>query len=129
MSNKYARYGNLTAENIEAFTERLREMLVGKSFTFVSVNEGQGWRPEVRVGQRLKPGHGDDGITLYPPKDEERPDWRHMTVHDTYGSWGFQTGGEDKPTYFFFDGPNRLLVEHYASAGWKMYWSITVEEP
>jgi len=119
--------GLLTLANYEAVADRLRMMLSGRSYTWVACNEGIGnYRPEVRSGMRV------EKVTA----ELLSADHGHITVLDTYGVWGLSACWRDQ------SDPNRRGVfvafehgrygevfraEHYAPAGYRLYWAAAVE--
>ena len=135
-------FGNLTLANIEDFTERLRTMLAGKRFTFISVNGSRGYEPEIRINQQLEGRHpvggyrskdgAADNISLYPEstygEGPSKVTWRSLNVCDSYGVWSLNT----HETYFSFepeqrDQPERLTITHKNGAGDTLHWLICVE--
>jgi hypothetical protein len=79
-------FGMLTVENIEQVADLLRQLLVGKTYTFVTVNELFRYKPEVRTSQRLKP----NGDAITATKDETGR-FASFSVSDSYGVWGCST--------------------------------------
>lgn len=149
-------YGYLTLENFDAVTERIREMLTGHRYTWVSCHEGlRDFFPEVRTGQRLS----QDLVVNREPL-EDGTDWAHLTVADTYGVWGLSTTVPDQATarerrqaawdgadegkrasgkweaglsmtYLHFKhgrhDEGRIEIEHRNGYGDRLYWVISVE--
>lgn len=135
-------HGFLTTENAEAVAARLRRLLGGRRYTFVSANEGlRDYFPEVRTGQRLR----DDGASAYTYGDGGR--CAGVSVQDTYGSWGVHSdaadqsgahrrvhdasgrGTVDKNLAYLHFKHDRVEVEHFAPAGFRLYWLAVIEWP
>jgi len=143
-------HGYLTLENYAAVGERLRALLTGKRYTFVAVNSGSDYRPEVRTGLELR----DNGLTVHDPEDDGQ--FASINVSDTYGVWGIhvfdvptsqqdgyecrnaawdKASDEDKRgwqwqdkrlTYLHFKW-DRIEIEHFAMAGHRIVWVAVVE--
>lgn len=142
--------GYLTADNAGAVAARLRELLDGQRYAFVTVNEGmRDGFPEVRTGMRLRGA----GVTAYAYADDR---WWSVNVQDTYGSWGFHSDAadqaearkrssgawdratEDERRQGKWQDKNlarvslkhgRIEIEHFAPAGFRLYWVAAVEWP
>lgn len=84
-------YGYVHLGNAEAVADRIRSMLTGRRFTFVSYNVNMtGSWPEVRTGQRLNAENVKTGKAVtYRLHNEASDPWGHFMVHDSYGVWGF----------------------------------------
>lgn len=125
-------FGYLTLENLDAAADRIRQMLGnGQRYTWVAVNEGLGYRPEVRTGQvaesveayRLEAnGHAHGGVK----------------VVDTYGIWAAHTnvadqaeaaarGGADEALAYLVISHNKIEIEHFAPAGYHLRWVVALE--
>lgn len=131
-------YGYLTLDNFDAVVERIREMLTGHRYTWVSCHEGmRDFFPEVRTGQRLS-----QDLVVNRERLEDGRDWAHLTVGDTYGVWGLSTTvpdqatacqrGEDKSmTRLHFKhgryDQGRIEIEHHNAYGDRLYWVVSVE--
>lgn len=130
-------YGNLTVANAEQFVERLREMLTGKRYTFITVNASLDNIPDVRVHQQLggrintEPGVADN-IRLYPVEYlANESAYQNLNVCDTYGVWSLTTGF----TYFSFqprerDRPERVAITLKTGYGTDgiIRWLIYIED-
>lgn len=126
-------YGNLTPENIEEFAKCLQKMLAHKRYTFVSVNGGRSYLPEIRVHQQLEGRINTasgvaENIRVYP-FDSNIGTCRHMNVCDTYGVWSLDTIN----TYFSFEPkrwgePERVTIRCKTGDGYDLYWLIAVED-
>lgn len=135
-------YGYLTLDNCDAVAGRIRSMLAGQRYTWVSCNEGlRDYFPEVRTGQRLRDDVRIDRDTL-----DGGTEWAHISAGDTYGVWGLGTTVPDQKTAHRWaaddkkrkrltclhitrgrhDG-GRIEIEHYAPVGARLYWVIAVE--
>lgn len=120
-------YGNLTIDNIEQVVGLLRKLLAGKKYTFVSVNEYFGYKPEVRTGQEIEPqkATNKDAFSFWYDKDNAPPLYAGFNVVDTHGVWGLSTSATEQP-YLRFEW-NKVAIEHKAPAGHKMFWVVAVE--
>jgi hypothetical protein len=118
--------GNLTIENVNEVADRLKELLIGKIYTFVSCNELDRFKPNVKTGQKLEDNNpirvwkGDYSTGIH--------------VNDSYGVWGFNTvlhEGEKnenlKVPYIIFEG-NQIRIEHRAPGGNILYWVVALEK-
>jgi hypothetical protein len=120
-------FGDLTLENIEAIAERLKAMLRGKRYTFVSVNElfGPLPRPEVRTSQRLNiPDSQYTDIYVHYGDDKS---WGMIGVNDSYGVWSISTHDDPERRAFLSFEHGKLTIEHCAPGGNKLIWVIAVE--
>jgi hypothetical protein len=136
--DRAAWYGLLALDNIEAVAQRMSTLLTDRWYTVVVANEGLwNYRPEVRPSQRLSHGcepqawtktldngsplggiHWADagysfGIyTTAATQQEARAQPDRDRVHITFGQdrWG-----------------GRVVIEHYAPAGFRLYWTFAVE--
>ena len=139
----YTWYGVMTIWNAEAIADRLRKMLEGKQYTFVSDNDffGPERPPEVRTSQYLH-GHKNsevagDGFNV--DFSMLAKDHAHVMVCDTYGVWSFSSTTEDQNNhedyhqpYVHFDadyGVERFSVVHRALGGNLLRWVVMVERP
>jgi hypothetical protein len=141
-------HGYLTLENYEAVAQRLRELLAGHRYTFVAVNSGSDYRPEVRTGMELR----SYGIRSHLNDDRT---FASIGVADTYGSWGLhafevadqkaaherrnaawaKASEDDRRGWQWQDKRlthahikhDRLEVEFFAIAGFRVYWTAVVE--
>ena len=141
-------HGFLTLDNAEAVAVRLRGLLAGQRYTFVTCNEGlRNGFPEIRTGQRLR-----EGVRCSPYAEG------HVSVHvaDTYGSWGVHSSTpdqaaacarqdeawkratpeqqardtwHDKNLAYLHFRHDRLEMEHFAPAGYRLYWVAVIEYP
>lgn len=147
-------FGYLTLENFDAIAARVRALLEGRRYTWVSCNEGlRDFFPEVRTGQEMEKlvihDRSDlgDGVTM-----------AHFTVCDTYGVWGLDTTVADQRaaeqkrkaawdsaneagrrrraenrglTYVHFTrgryDQGRIEIQHHNGYGDRLYWVIAVE--
>lgn len=138
-------YGMLSIENAEDVFYRIKTLLDGRRYTWVSYNTEQPHsRPDVRTGQRLDP---TDGVSLRldrEPLSDGRP-WAHIWAHDTYGVWGFtsahateaeayadQAAEKKTWTYVVIDGfgdgsRDHLMIEQFNGYGQLLRWVITPE--
>lgn len=142
-------YGYLTLENLEAVAERFRKLLGGQRYTWVACNSWlRHYFPEVRTGQRVR----DGGVRVWRPEDGSK--FGGITVPDTYGTWGVDASVADQQTArqlrhaawekasdeqkrtdtwddqrltYLHIKHDRIEIEHYAPAGHRLYWVITVE--
>lgn len=122
--------GHLTLESFDLVVDRLRRMIGdGQPYTWVAVNEGRRYKPEVRTGQKASKIHANR-----KPLDDGKP-WAHFFVADTYGSWGLHTRESDSevrdlPTreqvYLDFER-DQLTISHHAPVGSRLYWVVALE--
>lgn len=150
-------FGYLTLENAEAVTEAIRELLEGRLYTWVAVNEGLDLlNPEVRTAQRLAPEKLDDGkaVTLRTGSLSDGREHAHIAVVDSYGVWGMSTtipdqraanstrgpvglhhmcdpeleGKDYGHVYVEIERDRELRVKQRTLAGGRITWVIAVEE-
>ena len=129
------RYGVLTAQNAEQFTEQLKTLLADKLYTFVAVNEMFGLKPTIRVNQYLcKRSVTPGSYKTFPDGDAENihlnepsnilKDWRNITVCDSYGVFSISTDARfafyEESTY----EPERVVIEFVAGANNTIVWTI-----
>jgi hypothetical protein len=135
-------YATLDKSNAAAFVTRLKVLLEGKMFTFISVNDHLGTRPNVRINQCLEGRSVRPGDNNRPPSretypagsaaniglsfsdDPDLPDYIHILVCDTYGIWSVGNGA-----YFVFNPggrwePNCVTINFKAGAGNDITWTI-----
>jgi hypothetical protein len=119
----------LTTENIEQVVGLLKELLIGKKYTFIACNEYIGdFRLDVRTSQSLK----DSPFSIW--RDEEKGAYAGFNVSDSYGVWGCLTtlredkydGKYDNP-YIVFEH-NKVTITHRAASGALIYWCAAVEQ-
>ena len=125
-------YGMLTMQNIEQVCDLLRQLLGGKSYTFVASNEFFGHKPEVRTSQRLsaQSTRRENAISVWHDKEGKRASFN---VTDSYGVWGCTTNlSEDEydpdfnNPHFVFEW-NKVTITHRAPAGHLLYWTAAIE--
>lgn len=86
-------FGYLTKENGREVYQALRDLLIGKTYTWVAVNENLDLlHPEVRTGQRIV-GDGRNHAITFTDDPAEGP---HICVTDTYGVWGIHSSVESQ---------------------------------
>lgn len=126
-------HGTLTVDNVADVVTRLHQLLDGKRYVWVAVNESYGaaGRPEVRF-ERLAPEKSTTGKSIVPHIED--PKHKGFTVIDTYGVWSLWTSAKDehefddyKEPYIAF-GHNRVTIERRAPAGHRLTWVIAVDE-
>lgn len=130
-------YGVQTIENTPEIVERLRDLLTGKKYTFVSTNDG--FNPESRIGvdvrtdQKLENGTNGTPFSIWYDEKNDPPRYCGFNVGDTYGVWGVHTSATETqydPTfnvpYWVFDY-NQARVVHRAPAGHLLVWVIAVQ--
>lgn len=120
-------HGAITKENYAAVAEIVRIVLLGKRYTWVSVNEYFSHRPEVRVGLVVA------SVTVNE---------YGFTVHDDYGiacvNWGYETQQEARAARQTDDASlhkhswidikeDAVQVEHFALAGNHIWWHWAVD--
>ncbi len=120
-------FGVMTTWNAEEIANRLRVLLSGKLFTFVTVNGNMNETlpPEVRTSQTMTSVQ----FSMLAP------DHAHVVVNDSYGVWGLSSTTEDcfnvgdyKNPYFIFERDSVAIV-HRSMAGGLLRWVATVEYP
>ncbi len=134
-------YGMLTISNVEEIANKINELLVGKQYTFVSVNmygnvDVPGElisRPEVRTSQYLKSESGRNSLNVWRDKDNDTPKFAGFNFGDSYGVWGCSTN-TDSPHYdHTYNNPyivleyDKVRITHRAPAGHLLYWVIAIE--
>lgn len=122
-------FGTLTRSNIDAVCGLLQQLLSDKSYTFVAANELFGFKPEVRVGQRLEPSRSN-GLVIRAYHSEHSSGFN---VCDTYGVWGCSTTAVE-PTYdpsfqapYFSFEHEKVTITHRSASGNLIYWVVAVE--
>jgi hypothetical protein len=146
--------GYLTRANIEGFYNWFKLVLQpygadrdGAPYTWVAVNEGNGYRPEVETGRRVR-NAGAQGLNFHRENEsfafgEDHHVWTTsgFNVHDDYGVWGIAVGKTDEPTGYRSEEPRfavyveakvrnslwTVTFRHRAPAGFRMYWTIAME--
>lgn len=118
--------GSVTTENVEQVADLFRQLLVGKRFTHVSVNEGSQYRPDVHTGLSL---HEREPITVIQLGEEvgvSITDTRFSRT--TWSSQAYQGASktEEKP-YITFEC-NKVTITTRAPSGFRIYWVFAVEE-
>jgi hypothetical protein len=119
----------------------------GAPYTWVAVNEGNGYRPEVETGRRVR-NAGAQGLNFHRENEsfafgEDHHVWTTsgFNVHDDYGVWGIAVGKTDEPTGYRSEEPRfavyveakvrnslwTVTFRHRAPAGFRMYWTIAME--
>lgn len=131
-------YGMLCAENFDAVAERMRRMLEGRWYTFVSANSyredsGEFRDYDVHTGNRL---------TVPMRLNTYEGGHRRMSFADQSYCWGLQTAASteqdaregsiyDRVKLAFNDHRNRgesVTIDHYAPAGYRLLWTVVVED-
>lgn len=126
-------YGYLTLANLDAVADRIRAMIGdGQPYTWVAVNEGLDYKPEVRTSQVA---------TKVEPYRLETGGEPHggVTVVGGYGIWSVHTDVADQAEARTRDGKDKRLaylqitrdeirVNHYAPAGYRLCWVAALEE-
>jgi hypothetical protein len=85
--------GYLTLENAEAVAGRIRVLLEGRTYVFVSYLEGMnGGFPEVRMGRQV------EELTLDRKPLDNGQDYACIRVVDTCGVWDLSTTAADQKT-------------------------------
>jgi hypothetical protein len=129
-------YGCLTLENLDLVAARIRSLLEGKSYTFVTCNEGlRDYFPEVRTSLRLR-----EGVSTWV--DEKAGRFGGFNVADSYGVWGMHTDVPDISTAhslsydeqrkrggYLHIKHERIEMEHFAPADARLYWVAAIEYP
>lgn len=128
-------FGYLTLENLDAVADRIRRMIGdGQPYTWVAVNEGFDYKPEVRTSQIAT------NVEAYRLETNGKPHG-DITVVDTYGIWSVHTDVADQTevraqlgnerarelAYLTFSH-NLIRVQHSAPAGYRLHWVAALEE-
>ena len=116
MTNYQPRYyDKFTVEQLETVADDIRQLLDGKRYTFVAVNEAMHYRPEVHTSQEMRE------VTTYYGANKE---FGGLHIHDSYGVWGFMT-----------DNVDSLRIDHCsikatfkAGAGNLIHWVVMLED-
>lgn len=131
-------YGVQTIENTPEIVERLRKLLTGKRYTFVSTNDG--FSPESRIGvtvrtdQELKNGTNGTPFSTWCDEGHDTPQYCGFRVCDTYGVWGVTTNASSTEYDYTFNVPywvferNQARVAHRAPLGGLLVWIIARQE-
>lgn len=129
MKNEFALNwrGMLTINNIEQVVDRLRLLLVRKTYTFVAVNEFLEYRPKVLTGQILVP-NTNRAISAYYSKDKGK--FGGFLVSGSSGVWGCTTNLHNNLYDPEFNNPhiifqrNQVNITHRTPEGRKLFWVI-----
>lgn len=127
-------HGMLTVNNVEQVADLLRQLLTGKRYTFVAVNEFYGFKPEVRTSQKLKPKiNSSNPINVYYD-DTGAKRFAGFSVSDSYGVWSFSTNLQEdqddpgsKNPHFSFEW-DKVTIIFRLSGGNLVYWVAAVEK-
>lgn len=116
----------LTNENAEEVADRLRQLLNDQKFTFISFNQGFGFKPEIKKNQYLELGSRTaiDAITV---RYSEKYNYSMITVCDSYGVWSISSSEWPQEHVFLTFKENLVIIKHRAGAGHRLYWVIVVE--
>lgn len=142
-------FGYLTKLNGREVYYALRELLIGKTYTWVAVNENLDLlHPEVRTGQRIK----DDTAISFSDDEKQGP---HILVSDSYGVWGIHSAlpservaslegtkvgmhhmadpdlkhrGDYDHVYLVFKRDREVRICQRTAAGGRITWVIAIEE-
>lgn len=127
-------YGMLTVENIEQVADLVRQLLVGRTYTFVAANEYRDYKPQVRTNQHMTRSNAGDPVNVYYDESAEKR-FAGFSVCDTYGIWGVSTNLKDdlydpdfKNPFVNFEN-DKVTITHRAASGNKIYWVIALERP
>jgi hypothetical protein len=146
--------GYLTRANIEGFYNWFKQVLQpygaerdGAPYTWVAVNEGGGYRPEVETGRRVR-NAGTQGMSFHREGDKFVFGGDHVqttsgfTVHDDYGVWGISVSAHDEPEKGYGSEEPKYAVyveaklrnslwtvtfRHRVPAGYRVFWTIAME--
>lgn len=129
-------HGTLTIHNVEEVAGMLRQLLEGKLYTSCEVYEYKGYRPELRLHQKLEPTHATnkEGISTYRHEDEDGNVLAGFLVVDSYGVWGLDTTKTDKGYDSTFNNPylvfewNKCTMTLRTPTGQLAYWMVVVED-
>lgn len=128
--------GYLADDNVEKVVAYFRDLLpIDQRYTFTTVNELFGFRPEIRHERVEKVDHDRIGQPLWDGKPSP---FCGVTVVDTYGVGSIITRLATQPRYGDpvppkFDSvrldisDQQITAEHYAPAGHRLWWVWQVE--
>lgn len=112
-------YGLVSHDNVSDVAQRLFTMLNGQLYTFVAYNDG--FNPESNIGLEVRVDEYLERSTYGPPI-VLYTDNNHISVCDSYGTWGFGDGA-----YVKFEG-NSMKVIHKAPAGNNLIWVVKAQD-
>jgi len=121
--------GILTIDNVQEVADRIRKLLEGKKYTFVTVNELRGFKPRVHTGQRLR--KSSDAVSIHTDGQARAG----FNVLDTHSAWGCTTnlieGTFDPEIHICFEQNNRdgdrMMITRQTEGGPKFFWVAAVE--
>lgn len=123
-------YGTVNTDNIETVAGLLREYLEGKQYTTVHCYEYRGWKPEVRIHQRLEGSRDGKNITLHRHHEGHA----QIVICDTYGVGGLSTtrtepgyDGEFNAPYVHFEWGHTIEITQRAPNGLLFHTVYRVE--
>jgi hypothetical protein len=119
----YRSYNLNDTKNIEPVAKRVKEILDGKNYIFLSCYEHLGWRPEIRMNQKMR------NVTTWK-NDGEEDKYGGFHVSDTYGVWGcmFVNDTNGKKQGYIALANNGLEVHNQNDFGQWYWWKVIVEE-
>jgi len=111
--------GIMTIDNTEEVVNLFKQLLEGKTYTFVVFSE---YQQEAKTNQKLCPEKNANGnaINYYSAST-----YAGFTVCDTSGVWGLSSSSTWKP-YISFEY-NKVIIEPNIISGYKLWWHIIVE--
>lgn len=125
--------GYLCHDTAEQIADAFRQVLDGKEFTFVAVNEGHGYRPEVRPNCRVKEPisvgrYGDGG--RYVVVRFNQHDYTSVITTAAQSQFDASKSKQPGPDWRYVHVTDRgIEIEHYAPAGFRLYWTLVTTGP
>lgn len=115
----------LTVDNIDAVADLIRRTLEDKTYTFVAVNEGRNYEPDVDTGRTLR----KDGVDVA----RYESGGASIFVHDSWGVLPISAGVSDdydpdvRRGAYVVVTLRQVSIKHRAPIGHLLYWSFTLE--
>lgn len=121
--------GTLTIKNISTVVNKIKMLLDGRQYSFVTVHEYDKFRPKLRQHQRLN----KNGERCFFDESASPPRFAGFTFNDTYGAWGLVTHTNDEGYDKNFSNPyivishNEIKITYKASGMALIHWLIQLE--
>jgi hypothetical protein len=134
ITESFSWYGTMTTWNAAAIADRLRQLLAGKRYTFVAINGGCPYSPDVRTRQILRGGRGlrldgdAQNICLHLSEG-----CANIVGCDSYGVWSFSSTTTDMHSFNEYRQPyctfndREFRVTHRAPCGDILVWVFALE--
>jgi hypothetical protein len=120
--------GTLTISNVEKVAGLFRQLLEGKTYSFVSAIETSGFKPDVQTNRCL----ADDKNAIVANIQEEHG-FATFNVIDSRGLWGCFTTAKKNVFDATYNNPyivfskDKVRITHRSPAGHLIYWVVAVE--